>query len=150
LFVCTANRCRSVIAEWGFRDLLERLELHQFDVSSAGVVAVPDVPATGETVLVLSEHGINALAHRAAVVDRDLIESADIVLGMTRAHVDAIVSVVPTADRKTFLLTEFCPDEDLDGIDDPFGGSLDDYRRCLDDIQSCFEGVLAKLQGETV
>jgi len=150
LFVCTANRCRSVMADWGFRDLLERRELPQFDVSSAGVVAVPEVPPTGETVLVLSEHGINALAHRAAALDRDLIESADIVLGMTRAHVDAIVDLVPTADRKTFLLTDLCPDEDLDEIDDPFGGSLDDYRRCFDDIRSCFEGVLEKLQGGTV
>lgn len=138
------------MAEWGFRDFLERRELPPFDVSSAGVVAVPDVPPTGETVLVLSEHGINALGHRAAVIDRDLIESADIVLGMTRAHVDAIVNLVPQADRKTLLLTDLCPDEDLDEIDDPFGGSLDGYRRCFGDIQSCFEGVLEKLQGETV
>jgi protein-tyrosine phosphatase len=137
------------MAEWGFRDLLERRELAQIDVLSAGVVAVPDVPPTGETVLVLSEHGINALGHRAAVVDRGLIESADIALGMTRAHVDAIVDLMPTASGKTFLLTDLCPDEDLDEIDDPFGGSLDDYRRCFDDIQSCFLGVLAKLRGGT-
>ncbi len=137
------------MAEWGFRDLLERLELPQFEVASAGVVAVPDVRPTGESVLVLSEHGINALEHRATVVDRELVESAHIVLGMTRAHVDAIVRLVPTADGKTFLLTEFCPRDDLDEIADPFGGSLDDYRRCFDDIQSCFDGVIAKLQGDT-
>jgi len=137
------------MAEWGFRDLLERLKLPQFEVCSAGVVAVPGVPPTGESVLILSEHGINALAHRATAVDRELVESADMVLGMTRAHVDAIIRLVPAADRKTFLLTQFCPNEDLDEVDDPFGGTLDDYRRCLDDIQSCFNGVIAKLQGDT-
>ena len=137
------------MAEWGFRDLLERLELPQFDVSSAGVVAIPGVPPTGETLLALSDHGVNALAHRATAVDRELVESAHIVLGMTRAHVDAIIRLVPTADRKTFLLTDFCPSDDLDEIDDPFGGSLDDYRRCFADIRSCFDGVIAKLQGDT-
>ena len=137
------------MAEWGFRDFLERRELPRFGVSSAGVVAVPGLPPTGETVLVLSEHGIDALAHRATVVDRDLIESADVALGMTRSHVDAIISLVPTAEEKTFLLTEFCPNQDLDEIEDPFGGSLDEYRECFDSIRSCFEGVLAKLQGET-
>ena len=137
------------MAEWGFRDLLERLELPQFEVCSAGVVAVPGVPPTGESVLILSEHGIDALAHRATAVDRELVESAHMVMGMTRAHVDAIIRLVPTADVKTFLLTDFCPSGDLDEIDDPFGGSLDDYRRCFDDIQSCFDGVIAKLQGDT-
>ena len=138
------------MAEWGFRDFLERRELCQFSASSAGVAAMPGVPPTRETLVVLSERGIDASEHRATVLDQDLIEAADVVLGTTRAHVDAIVNLVPAAREKAFLLTEFRPDKGADDIEDPFGGSLDDYRRCFHDIQSCFQGVLAELQGKKV
>jgi len=150
VFVCTANRCRSVIAEWGFRKYLERNGLHHYyTVSSAGVVAIPGSFPTGETVLVLGERDIDATRHRARVLDRDIVESADLVLCMTRAHVDAVLNLVPGARGKTFLLTEICPDREPDEIDDPFGGTLDCYRECFKVIESCFECVVAKLQGET-
>jgi protein-tyrosine phosphatase len=138
------------MAEWGFRDFLERNERWQYTVTSAGVTAVDGALPTGETVLVLGERGIDATRHRARVLDRDMVEAADLVLGMTRAHVEAVADLVPAARQKAFLLTEVCPDSDGDGIDDPFGRSLEYYRECLRRIEACFEGVLAKLQGETL
>jgi protein-tyrosine-phosphatase len=137
------------MGEWGFRDYLERNELHQYTATSAGVVAVPGSFPTGETVLVLGERDIDATRHRARLLDRDMVEAADLVLCMTRAHVDAVVDMVPAAKDKTFLLTEICPDRSPDEIDDPFGGTLDYYRQCLRAIESCFECVVSKLQGET-
>jgi len=137
------------MAEWEFRDYLERNEVDQYAVSYAGVVAVPGSFPTGETVLVLGERDIDATRHRARLLDRDMVEAADLVLCMTRAHVDAVVDMVPAAKDKTFLLTEICRDREPDEIDDPFGGTLDYYRECLRVIESCFECVVSKLQGET-
>ena len=137
------------MAEWGFRDFLERNELWQCTVTSAGVTAVDGALPTGETVLVLGERDIDATRHRARVLDRDIVEAADLVLGMTRAHVDAVADLVPAAIDKTFLLTEICPGTDPADIDDPFGCSVEYYRECLRTIESCFDGVVAKLQGET-
>ena len=149
LFVCTANRCRSVMAEWGFRDLAEREELWQVIASSAGVVAAPGSPPTNNTLLVLSERGIDATEHRATLVDRNLIEQADIVLGMTRAHVRVITGLAQGAEEKTFLLGRFSSDARERDIDDPFGLSLDVYRECLDAIESCFAGLMEHLRGDT-
>ena len=137
------------MAEWGFRDFLERNELWQYTATSAGVTAVPGSRPTGETVFVLGERDIDATRHRARVLDRDIVEAADLVLGMTRAHVDAVADLVPAAADKTFLLTEICPGTDAPDIDDPFGCSVEYYRECLRTIESCFDSVVAKLQGET-
>ena len=138
------------MAEWGFRDLAERKELWQFTVSSAGVAAVPGSPPTQNTLLVLSERGIDASEHRATLLNANLIQAADVVLGMTGAHVHTISNAVPRADEKTFLLKKFAPDAEESDIPDPFGLPLDDYRQCLDSIQSCFGGLMAYLLEDAV
>jgi protein-tyrosine phosphatase len=148
LFVCTANMCRSVMAEWGFRDMLERKELWQFVPCSAGVAAVPGLAPTENTLLVLSERGIDASAHRSVALDRDLVETADIVLGMSRAHVNMIAGLLPDARKKPFVLREFSYARDGRDIPDPIGLSLDQYRSCFRVIEDCFDGLLGHLRGE--
>ena len=150
LFVCTANRCRSVMAEWGFRDLAERKEVRQVIASSAGVAGVPGSSPTENTLVVLSERGIDATEHRARLIDRNLIEEAGIVLGMTRAHIRVISSLCPGAEKKAFLLGKFSSDAPESDIDDPFGLRLEDYRKCFEAIESCFVGLMGHLQRDTV
>lgn len=150
LFVCTANQCRSVMAEWAFRDFAERGKLEQVTVSSAGVAAFAGAAPTENALLMLSEHGIDASGHRATLLDRSLVEEATVVLGMTRAHVRAIASLGPDAEEKTFLLSEFSSDARQSDIDDPVGLSVEDYRECLNTIESCFAGLAEHLKGGTV
>lgn len=149
LFVCTANQCRSVMAEWGFRDFAERNELAQVTVSSAGVAAFDGAAPTENALLVLQEHGIDASGHRATLLDRSLVEEATVVLGMTLAHVCAIASLGPDVEEKTFLLGEFSSDARLSDIDDPVGLSVEDYSGCLNAIESCFAGLMGHLLGGT-
>ncbi len=150
LFVCTANRCRSVMAEWAFRDFAERGELGHVTVSSAGVAAMPGAPPTQNALTVLSERGIDASGHRARLLDRSLVEEADVVLAMTHGHLRAIASLGPDVEEKTFLLSEFSSDARQSEIDDPVGLSAEDYRECLNTIESCFAGLMGHLLGGTV
>jgi len=145
LFVCTANQCRSVMAEWAFRNFAERNELAKVTVSSAGVAAFAGAAPTENALLVLSERGIDASGHRATLLDRNLVEEATVVLGMTRAHVRAIASLGPDVEEKTFLLSEFCSDARQSDIDDPVGLSVEDYRECLNAIESCFADLAGHL-----
>jgi protein-tyrosine phosphatase len=150
LFVCTANRCRSVMAEWGFRDFAKRRELWHVTVSSAGMVAPHGAPPTETALEVLSERGIDASGHGARLLDRSMVDEANVVLGMTRAHVRAIASLAPGVEEKTFLLGEFSADDGDSEVDDPFGLGIEDYRECFNSIESCFAGLAEYLEGGTV
>ena len=50
----------------------------------------------------------------------------------------AIVSIYPASADRLYLLGE--------GIDDPYGGNLEMYRRCRDKIQAALPGVLKVLE----
>ena len=88
--------------------LLERcLARHGIDaaVVSAGTHAW-DIGATDETILVMQEHGLDVGGHRSRQVTGAMIDRADLVLGMTRDHVRAILLHRPDAKDRTFVVGE--------------------------------------------
>lgn len=62
--------------------------------------------ATDEAVAVIREKGLDIAGHDNRQVTRDLIESADLVLGMTRDHVSYALARCPDAVDRTFLVGE--------------------------------------------
>ncbi len=52
-------------------------------------------------------YGGNPDAHRARVVTKELVATADLVLTATRAQRGAVVQLVPRASRRTFTIREF-------------------------------------------
>jgi glycine hydroxymethyltransferase len=75
-------------------------------VLSAGVQAWDDSPATPESVQAMSERGIDLTTHVARRLDLPLIESADLILGMTAQHRDALNRASPAAAQRSFTLKE--------------------------------------------
>lgn len=148
LFVCTGNLCRSVMAQWGFRDYVRRKELSGIDVASAGIAATLGLPASENALRILKERRIDGSGHRARELDVDMIEEADVIVAMSPVHVDAVTRLVPAAAERTFLLKEFGPTLERQGLDDPYGLSVDDYRACYEIIEPCFEGLARHLQQE--
>ena len=65
LFVCTANICRSPMAQ----GLLEHA-LPQAQVRSAGLGALVGMPADAAAVRLMQERGIDISAHRATQISR--------------------------------------------------------------------------------
>jgi len=55
----------------------------------------------------LEIHGGGSSSHRARQLDAHMIETAQLVLCLTREHRKAVVSRVPGANRYTFTLKEF-------------------------------------------
>ncbi|MEZ6124463.1 MAG: low molecular weight protein arginine phosphatase [Planctomycetaceae bacterium] len=148
LFVCTGNTCRSPMAEAVFRRLASqrlgcpetRLLDFGFDAFSAGVAASDSYPASRESIQVLAERGIDLSHHLSQPVTVDMLEKADLVLALTPAHLRMLQDARPDlADRMRTLRA------DGDGISDPIGGSLDEYRQCADEITSCLEDLLDDL-----
>src|SRR5215212_10373910 len=91
LFVCTANICRSPVAEVIFSNWLARKAIPgDWQVTSAGTWALSGQAASPYSREVLAERGLELGDHRSRRVDREMLEHSDVVLCMTRSHAEAI------------------------------------------------------------
>ena len=90
LVVCTANQCRSPMAE---RLLARRLEQSGIPatVGSAGFLR-GGVPAAEGAVDALGNMGLDLSDHRSRTIDADLLAAADITITMEGTHVVDIVT----------------------------------------------------------
>lgn len=100
--MCTGNTCRSPAAE--------RLLAHALGpgaaVTSAGVRAVVGAPMSASMVELVEASGASAAGFSARQLTAPLVEGADLVLAMTRAHRAALVGLVPAAAPRTFTARE--------------------------------------------
>ncbi|MHB1855323.1 MAG: arsenate reductase/protein-tyrosine-phosphatase family protein [Acidimicrobiales bacterium] len=104
LTVCTANMCRSPMAEALLRHHLEKRGRDAV-VSSAGLLE-DGHPAAPEVVALLSARGIDLSGHRSRRLVAPLIEGSDLVLAMAREHLREAVLLVPSAFGRIFTLKE--------------------------------------------
>ena len=102
--VCTGNACRSPMAAAILR---QRLAERGVDarVTSAGTLPW-NAGATDTAVEVMHEHGLDIAGHENRQVTRELLEEADLVLGMTRDHVSIATARNPRVRGRTFLVGE--------------------------------------------
>jgi len=145
--VCSGNSCRSPMAEYLLRDVLEHRGLaDRYEVSSVGTLGIEGAPATDETIAVLQERGIDASRHQSTGLTREIIEQARLVIGMTTAHAAAAEHVAPASARRCRVLTEFVPGDPSRGVDDPIGQPISVYRRCAREIEAALPGIVAFLE----
>ncbi len=105
LFVCTGNRCRSPSAALLLRKQLGEAGSDDVEVLSAGTMGV-DVGAPRPLVQEGLAFGIDLGAHVPRKVDPGMIQTADLVVGLTREHVRQAVLAVPRSFQRTFTLRE--------------------------------------------
>jgi protein-tyrosine phosphatase len=116
LFVCTGNTCRSPFAE-----AVARREGHG-DAESAGLGAYPGDKPPDDAIVVARELGYDLSSHRARRLTEEMLERADVVVGMTAAHVAAVgggARLLGEAD-----------------LEDPIGRGRDTYRRVYAQIET--------------
>ena len=108
LLLCTANQCRSPMAEVLLRHHLAEVGA-DVRVSSAGLLP-GGRPATEHGRSLMAERGLDLSAHVSSQVDRGRIRDADLVLGMAREHVREVAVLDPGALARTFTLKELVRD----------------------------------------
>lgn len=121
LLVCTGNICRSPMAEAFIRHELDQRGIGGISVESSGVSGWEDSPTTPEAADAVREYGLDLSEHRGRRLDRTMVESAELVVGLSAEHRDAVADLVPEAAGRTFTLKELvhllevAPAEPADG-----------------------------------
>jgi len=132
LFVCTGNSCRSVLAEYYLKKRLQDLDIRDVEVGSAGTGTSDGMRASSNSVEVLKELGIDASSHRARIVTKIMLDSYDIVFGLTQAHVNDMMLMDPKAADKICALAE-------EDVPDPYGSARYEYKKVLELIKKAIE-----------
>lgn len=123
LFVCTANMCRSPMAEALLSHYAAEWAL-DVTVKSAGLLE-GGRPVTAEGLETMARRGIDTSGHRSQELDREVLAGADLIVGMTRQHIREIVTLAPALWPKAFTFKELVrrgeavggrrPDQPLEG-----------------------------------
>ncbi|OEH93303.1 low molecular weight protein arginine phosphatase [Bacillus solimangrovi] len=141
LFVCTGNTCRSPMAEAIFNAKTGET----FEAKSAGIFAAQGSSASPQAIQVLKEKDID-FSHSSRILDRDLLEWADVILTMTSGHKQVIKQQYPNVAEKVHVLQQFVDiDSDLVDISDPYGGSVSIYRQTSGEIESAINKLIVQL-----
>jgi len=145
LFVCTGNTCRSPMAsgfcQLGVNEVSRAAPMNgeglPFRVISAGTNTVDNECADKLAIQAMREVGIDIQAHRTSGLTPAMVDKADWIFAMTRAHRESILDLMPTAAGRIQLLSNRNED-----IPDPAHSMLEAYRRVRDKIASCLRDVV--------
>jgi protein-tyrosine phosphatase len=131
LLVCTANVCRSPLAE-----ALFKLHLPDRRIASAGTRVAElnynDRAADAAIIEIAHQHNLDLTRHQAQPFTVELSEQFDLILTMTPSHQNFIMNSAPSLGAKTLLVGQWIG---LSAIDDPFGKSQVEFERCFHDLQ---------------
>ena len=138
LFACTANVCRSPMAEAILKNLVKKENLEEFiSVDSFAIWGADGYPPSGLSQKVAKEHGLNISDHESQSISPAIIKQGNLILCMTPQHKEDLLQVFPQLDTIVFTLTEFGKESApaKNAIDDPIGMNLNFYRRIYKEIE---------------
>jgi len=138
LFVCTANQCRSPMAEGLMRRKLEREgRADEIRAASAGVDALDGWRATENSIQAMAARGIDISGHRSRAATDKILQDAALILTMERAHANVLQALFPAHAERVHLLAQMAGLES--DVADPVGSPLEDYRRTAQEIENLIE-----------
>jgi protein-tyrosine phosphatase len=159
LFVCTGNTCRSAMAEGIFNNVVEKdLQLRDaFYAKSAGIAAYKGQGANPNAINALrQEWNIDISTHITKPISDELIADSDLILTMCQNHKSFILHLYPEIKNKIYTLKEFTANNIMNrnnlsydyniNISDPYGKSLEEYKRCAAEIRDSIEKLILILK----
>lgn len=128
LFVCTANVCRSPMAEAILNALAEENDI-PLRAESAGVAALVGREIAPNTAAALRELGIYPEEHRARQLDPTMVADADLVLAMGPSHVARVGRLLGDVPENVFTLPAYAAGApEWEEVTDPYGQTMTAHR----------------------
>jgi protein-tyrosine phosphatase len=148
LTICTANICRSPMAEGLLRHALaaQPPPLKSLRVVSAGVAARTGEMVTEYSVQAMGKAGIDISSHRSQPITQELVDGALAVLCMTEAHRATIPLMFERPPKNIFLFREFLPENAEKEIADPYGGPYKLYELCRDEMVEAIPSLIEQFK----
>lgn len=156
LFVCTGNICRSPMAEYLLRHMLEDRGSKGYLIESAGVDAMDGLPSTDKVEKLLLEEGIDCSGHHSQVLTEDLVKNSYLIFTMTARHFKRVCKM--TQREKVHCLKEYVQKREREkdkeqrsfDIADPYGGTFEEYRICMEEIRGCLEKLVEMIEEDSL
>jgi protein-tyrosine-phosphatase len=144
LIVCLGNTCRSPMATALLNEIIRRHgQAGSIEVSSAGIWAQEGHPATPLAQRVMQERGLDISAHRSHLLKPQDVAAADVVVAMEKGIAEAIAIESPDQAGRVHTLADLA--DEAGDVQDPIGGSLDDYRRTADLLQAMLNRAYGRI-----
>ncbi len=131
LFICTANICRSPMAEYIAKKIVKEKKM-PYRISSAGFLE-SGVMISNNSFQVLKEQGYDASAHVSTTLSQKLTNDCWLILTMTKEHKERLQDLDINIGEKVFTLSEFTGYQR--DIDDPWGLEISFYRETFNEIE---------------
>lgn len=134
MFICSGNTCRSPLAEGLFKKYLEKNNITDIEVGSAGVGAFPGDSVSINSVLVAANRGVDISSHRARNLNPEHLLTTDMFFCMSESH------------KK--ILLRHCDESKIEvlNVPDPFGRPIEVYEECAKQLEGQFSNVLERIQ----
>ncbi len=123
-FLCTGNTCRSPLAEGLFKKINADCEVH-----SAGLNAIFGEKVSENSVIAAKDYGVDISHHISRPLSKELLMSTDLFVCLSRSHAMQLIPIV--GQGRVYVLGN--------GISDPYGASLEIYKKCAKEI---YDGLL--------
>jgi len=128
------------------REALVTRGADQVTVALAGTGAWDGAPISEGAYLVGLERGMDLSGHRAQLLTRDLVKSADLILTMSSHHRARVAEL--GGEDKVHVLGEYAGrEEGRSEVTDPFGSDLASYRQTFAELQDLINGVVSRVAG---
>lgn len=126
-------------------------------VKSAGIYAHEKETANVNAIKALEEKGIS-LHHSSERVTPKTLSWADVVLTMTHAQKDMLITTFPQYKEKIYTLVEYVTSNNSErhewvmqrDIADPFGGNLNMYKDTLKELEKYIDDLVVKMEKKNV
>lgn len=144
LVVCTANICRSPVAEVLLRSKLHTAGQTEWTVSSAGTWAEPGHTAAPFSIALMADRGLDIRSHRSQPVAEQLMQRADLILCLETGHAKTLRQDYPTHRHKIYTLRQMA--EKRGSVRDPYGGTRQQYERMVAEVNELIEQGFSRIQ----